>query len=113
MAHKVFLIMGQHDFILVDDPGIAGLAGADIRRNPVADKEGVDDKFQHPGEIDFGPGPVKRGNKNRMTLRPFQGGSAQMKVLLRKSAAVRRVLGPFEIGGGQAKAAGGGGGVKC
>ena len=49
VAHEIFLVMGQHDFILVDNPGIAALARADVGRNFLTNKEGVNEKFHHPG----------------------------------------------------------------
>ena len=99
MAHKILFIVRQKDFVLIDDPGIARLAGAHVGRDLLADEERIDQKFQHPGEHPVRP-PVERGEEAHHPA-PLPGRVGINKGLTQKEvAAVGRVPGPLEKGGG-------------
>ena len=98
MAHKILFIMSQKDFILVDNPGIARLAGAHVGGDFFTDEERIDEKFHHPGKH-LVRAPIKRSEEAHDPA-SLPGGSGVIEGLAQKqAAAVGRVPGPLEIGG--------------
>ena len=105
VAHKILFIMGQEDLVLIDDPGIARLAGAHPGSHLFTDEDRIQEKFHHPGKY-LVPSPIKGGEETHDPA-PLPGGIGIVESLAQKeAAAMGRVTSPPQISGRQRRVPG-------
>ena len=110
LTHELFFIVGQENAVLVDDPGVAGGAGAHAGRDFIGNENGVDQQLQDAVRRRGFRRGIESGEK-RHDHAALPGGAAGPVHLAQKKATL--ALGVLQPGGdlgGQAVHRLGGGG---